>query len=598
MSSARILSESEIDSAIGLPSEICGFKNGVYYPPKSFLGFKSHKNNCYNGLFYLLGDFQNSKDFKVYKTKHYPNENQNNPLIIQLYISICGILEELRKYPRTVFSKKDEYSAPYKGKINLSKTIILNKGLNYKTYKTINELNTRSIERDFLSIAFLKIPSLIEKYISAESKSALKKIINECNYHLQEYSIENSDLKSLTSQILLKRIESNENSRLLSHCKIVAEFLSLNSNFNVNNDRFESGNVKYNDFHLNLNRPFEKLLKEICKKLPQSPIPDKKFSEIQSLSGSLKHTLIPDVYGELNISADGNNTEPCLLIFDAKHKEFANLNEALIENDPFVQYNRISRNDLHQLLTYIRTNLINNIEGIFGFFGFIQEELLNNEFVDYCSPFIDCNRDSRNFPNPMTLKVPFEKFERSIFINILGLRFGSVLSLIGEACNDLNGSPRLLDDIYSRLAIELVSSLYADDVIKKNQTFRKTLNNCLDGASRSLFYVYRKTKRHLLEIGIHFIKHFIRSSNPIQIIDLKTSIIINGKSTQFAAFKISEKSVLYIIDSDEDPSRIFDSNRGSNLYENEYEVVTIISRTSVSCFKNGNGENFDILLIS
>ncbi|MGZ6450830.1 MAG: hypothetical protein ACXWR0_05145 [Bdellovibrio sp.] len=609
LSTARKINTTDSDQLIGLPSEICGFKDGIYYPPKSFRNFGTSKNDCYNGLFYLLGNFKNSKDFKIYKSKHKPEDTLENPLIIQIYVSILGIQEELRKNPKIVFGKKDEYSIPYKGKINFSKTIVKNNGLIHKTFKTVNELHTRSLERFFLFLAFRKLPSLIDKYIPQNSKNDFYRVLSECNSHLIGVDSDNQDLNDLSMQIIRKPIEFGENSKLISHCKVIAEFILENLYHEISGKTREESptrsKIEYHDFHLNLNRPFEKLLKEISRKLPKSDVSHEEFSKIQSYvtvqkekngnnqitgptKGEFKHSLIPDVWKVLNVGNENDSTDPCLLILDAKHKEFANLDNEMNGDDPFVQYNRITRNDLHQLITYIRTNLIDNVRGIFGFFGFIQESLNDSEMPNYFDSFIECNRDISDNPNPLVLNISEGGSDKQIYINILGVRFGSVLSFIGEACDQARTYPTLLDDLYCRLAIELTHCLFKDDIVDKNKTFERTLNSCLDGASRSLFYVYKDKESYLSDIGHHIAYKFLKLSGKFEIKKSKVALAIAGKFAPHIEVAISEHSSIFIIDSSEDPRLIFDSNIGSDIFDRDGLGLTILlSRNGLVVYKNG-----------
>lgn len=609
MSTAKKINNIESDQLIGLPSEICGFKDGTYYAPKSFRNFGPYKNNCYNGLFYLLGNFKSSKDFKIYKSKHKPQDTLENPLVIQIYVSILGIQEELRKNPKIVFGKKDEYSIPYKGKINFSKTIVKNNGLIHKTFKTVNELHTRSLERFFLFLAFRKLPSLIDKYVPPNSKNDFYKVLSECNNHLLGIESDNQDLNDLSMQIIRMPVEFGENSKLISHCKVIAEFILENLYHEVSSktreEKVARTQIEYHDFHLNLNRPFEKLLKEISLKLPKSDVSHEEFSKIQSyvtiqkeknpeskncapVKGEFKHTLIPDVWKVINLGDESSDTDPCLMIFDAKHKEFANLDNEMNGDDPFVQYNRITRNDLHQLITYIRTNLIDNVRGIFGFFGFIQETLDDSQMPNYLDSFIECNRDVSDNPNPLVLNIFEDGSDKRIFINILGIRFGSVLSFIGEACDQARTYPTLLDDIYCRLAIELTHCLFKDEIVLKNETFEKTLNACLDGASRSLFYVYKHKESYLSDIGLHIAKKYLKLNGEFEVRKSKIALAIGGKSAPHIEVATSPSSSIFVIDSLEDPRQIFDSNLGSGIFDRDgLESALLLSRSGLVVYKNG-----------
>lgn len=616
MGVSRRKNNLESDFLIGLPSEICGFKDGVYHAPKSFKNFGSNTNNCYNGLFYLLGDFNNSKDFKIYRNKHTPLDRIENPLIIQVYISILAILEDLRKNARILFEKREEYSVMYKGKINFSKTFTKNNGLMRKTYKTVNELNNNSLERKFLHLAFKKFPSQINNYLPDASKNDFYKILSECNYHLLDIDPVNCDLLDLSIQIIRKPVESGESARLLSNCKIIAEFLLQNKYHDFPSkgslQKLARSKIEYNDFHLNLNRPFEKLLKEICLKLPESKIPRKEFSKIVSnvslsrekkaalakadntyrseppQKGEFKHSLIPDVWKVINLESEKNETDPCLLILDAKHKEFANLSDELADDDPFIQYNRIARSDLHQLITYIRTNLIDNVRGIFGFFGFIQESIQESSAPNYSSPFVDCSRDALNMPNPLVLNISDSGREQLIYINILGLRFGTLLSFIGNACELSKTHPGILDDLYCRLAIELTHCLHKNEVVIKNQTVQKTLNSRLNGACRNLFFVYQNSADYLSKIGIHTIQHFLKIDCAYTIVNSNIIILHDGGHAKYSEIKTEKNHTFFVIDSEDDPARIKDLNIITGLFERDDSAyIMIITRAGMTVFRDG-----------
>jgi 5-methylcytosine-specific restriction endonuclease McrBC regulatory subunit McrC len=401
----------------GFPSEISGYCEGVFIPPKSFEGLKNDSKglvSAYNGLFYLIGNIAKNKNFTYEANFRQGLELTSSPLAFQVVLSLLGILEELRKTPSGSFQKKTEFSNAFKGRVNFSKSIQRSRGLKDRTFKKYNQLHFRSTSRDFLVLALPIVGERLMNYLTDANRENVSAAIRESMFLLSDAPV-GRDLFENALAVLQEGFGRGSEEKLLSYSRVLAIFI-LNRH-GIHSTRDELNCHAPFDFLLNLNRPFESLLKKIVKKTEKWSAYDSgkgKFSNVHfnKNNGALIKTvpMKPDVW-----ATSGGE----LLILDAKHKVFyKDLFDGTFRDTAI-----LSREDIYQMVSYIRTNSISQEAGVFGLFGLKEERTLS----DVAEKLIDCEMELE-----IDLVSPGTRDEKKIKIKILTMKFGSVLREIGK----------------------------------------------------------------------------------------------------------------------------------------------------------------------
>lgn len=443
----------------GFTSEICGYSGGTYYPPKSFEGLDQiAQARAYDALFFLLGDYEDKKDFVYQLSDQNELSKLQSPLLFQLVLALTQIRDELRRRNYSLFVKSERFDAPVRGKPNFVKSLTKGYGLLHKTFKTVNEINNKTVERAFIELAVRLIGQKIKPRLGgAVGWDKVEQVLSEVARHLSDIPPGGQDLSSLTQQVLQMPYIPHRSDPLLPLCKIVASFLvetdviqRIDGNDNV-------ADRPVFDFLLNLNRPFEALLKRIVSKLGfgHRGLVEKGFANLYVKDSDGKSStakrMIPDAWG-----VHGENAVNTLIIMDAKHKIFCG--EQLDDSIDEKSMGYMKREDLFQLISYIRTNHIDQETGLFGLAGLVNEDALTDEF-EMIAELAPLNFDLQD----KNENADRGDGDKSVVINRIAFRFGSILSRLGDLLK--SGSDQgELENFYSLLALQFINCLDLDTV--------------------------------------------------------------------------------------------------------------------------------------
>lgn len=390
---------------------------------------KEKLSAAYNGLSYLIGDFFNEENISFEFNKYQKASGVENPLVLQAIFAVSEIRKHLRRFPNVIFCRESLVSTSIKGRVSFVKTLRKFNGLIHKSVNETNVISEQSLERMFLAQALPIIQGKVGSRVGTESQTQLVSIFDECKFHLSSVVLKNIDVFQLSLKIIHKQGNRTGDSAILPFCKILAQFLL--SEFFLQSDKNSNHHLSGFDFLLNLNRPFEVMLRNLIrKKIPLKTSHKDNFSKLQfSESEKSALNMRPDIW-----TVDENET---LFIFDAKHKIFDSDFESSNSS------NGMKREDLYQLISYIRTNRINQNEGVFGLIG-LTDEKSNQNVVEPLKYFE--NLESVYFE----LKEDGKAFKK-IEILFITSRFGSILYEFGSRLS----SPEKLNQFWDQLSDEL-----------------------------------------------------------------------------------------------------------------------------------------------
>lgn len=417
-----------------LSTEWCGITPNGEIPPKSFEWFEHDSDamaKAYRGLFYLIGDYKSSSNFKLLNTSTNLSNTTGNFQEIILLNAISKIEDSLALSFRARYERFVENSPKILGRIDFIKTLNKNLGIQGKHTISYNRFTFDHPLHELIKYSSLMLARDLGSLLDEKPKQQLTKSINRIQDLLDECRLVDNHVRTAIRLLYNHDFDyEQEFQSILSEVKILA-YLYLQKKIGPS---AANESVPIDCFRLNLNRPFEKLIRNSLEQIGMSKF-DSGINKIY-LGCNIKEVpfdMRPDCYGEL----DGR-----IVIVDAKHKVYQ-ANRAKDDDDE-VSSTHINRNDFYQIISYARTHNNQSSKDLYGLVGLTMENSYSDEILGPPMPDINVKYDVDGVSKSATL-----------CIKRISLNFGSILRRIGIA--SANG-----DAAMSKIYKEIGSAVYAE----------------------------------------------------------------------------------------------------------------------------------------
>lgn len=347
-------------------------------PFKSFNRFSDNdKKLAMNGLFFLLSKDVRGNNISILESQVNVSVNElESVLLYYLYLVLDELYQDLVCENYFFYESITVNTSSIKGRINFSKSIEKNFSLDHKkvcTYKRIAFSHpVLSLVKEFFHYFSNKFRDL--NLLSDDSRKHLDFI----SAHVENILSEVLPAKDpIASSIALLSGEFDRDHRFF---KIISKIHIL-ANYYLDNHYFfnqKSSDRKMNGLVFNLNRPFESLVRETCKAMGLRQLEIKKFTKVKIESNVFQ--MKPDCWFQLE---DGGT-----MILDVKHKIYSLVNTPLNEQKDSYDLNKLDRNDLYQIISYILTHPSKNkkLRNVYGLIALHEETSYSSsgKYVKFC----------------------------------------------------------------------------------------------------------------------------------------------------------------------------------------------------------------------
>jgi len=393
-------------------SEWCGIVDGKEQEPKSFTNFDAtNKRHAYSGLLSLILDnFDDSK--KKSETGNASLDVESDYFLeIVLTRTLRKLLKDLQAHLKPSFQRRIDNLSAIRGKIDFAKSNIKNKGLLHKHVCSFPELYFNDPLLRFLK----NVTSVVPSWIAGRKVSKLvENDILHIVYLLRD-TRSSDNIKEDATSILHNQLKfGSKYSDLLPTARILASFVI---------DKYVGLNKKSDNLHvpgllLNLNGPFENLMKSALVATHKFHVDTEKFNSVREIGGPDKNYFLmkPDCRGLLD-----RNGVKSYAIFDAKHKLMTEEHEVRHDEDEDeVSCKRILRSDFYQIISYAETHKMHrDLPCYYTLVGLIEEASTPDSTFVKALPAIVINQGADELK-----------------IIRLSVRFGSLLCKLGQYSAD------------------------------------------------------------------------------------------------------------------------------------------------------------------
>lgn len=405
-------------------SEWAGFylKDGetIMLKPKSFEKFKPEDcNAAFCGLFYILTQIKKEDtNIKLLRDEVILKRVQNESVLFYyLYLVLEEVYKEIVSSNYFFYERKTENISSIKGRIDFSKGLMKNFGLEHKK---VCEYSYISFQHPILSLIreyFVYFSNELSKIslVCADINESLSPIVS----HVVNIFSETEYLKdNLDETIKLVSGFYDQEYRfinILDNMKILGQFY-LDNHLYFSQEK-EHTNLKMHGLVFNLNRPFEHIIRLACEKfIGEGSISFSEFTKVNYVKSKKTFQMKPDIWFKLK-----KNDDIKTIILDVKHKIHSQ--EAELQETEDRDQQKLDRNDLYQLISYIMTHPevdSNKEKNIYGIISLLEE------VAPYNFNYIV---DSKGKSHEQTLVID----DVTKTITILPMRLGSFLVDLGNA---------------------------------------------------------------------------------------------------------------------------------------------------------------------
>jgi hypothetical protein len=321
-------------------TEWCGFDGGELYPPKSFdLFAPAEKSLAYKGLLYFLEGLASKENVRLGKQTDLDVGSQFFAEVVAGK-TIAEVSRKLNLHYKPTFEYETKNSSAIRGKIDFSKGILRNLGLQHKHVVTFSTLAYSDPLISFLKFAVPFVSNRIIKFFGSATSKELCRESAVVENLLESTKVPKDPFLSALEIVYDSLAFNQKFIALLPEARILAHFVLFTSV-----GMGETGRFKGDGLLLNLNRPFESLLRNCLLATEKFRPVNERLNEIFLGENRASFVMRPDCKGWLNI-----NGKETFVILDAKHK----IMEGEVQDD--VDATSINRNDFYQIISYAMTH--------------------------------------------------------------------------------------------------------------------------------------------------------------------------------------------------------------------------------------------------
>lgn len=414
-----------------LGTEWCGITPEGEKKPKSFDFFENDFSSisyAYRGLFFLIGDYRNSKNIKFLDDFVSTGKSSLRFQELILLNAIHRIEAELIKASKIKYERIINYGHQVKGKIKFDTTAIRNLGIDGKFVTEQNKISfNHPLDYLIKEVSHLVLQK-IGPFINQTSKADLLKSVS--NIH---GLLDLKDDKIKVEDVAVRLIYTSEFDFDLNFKTILADIKILAHYYFQ--DKIDISGANSNAFTqcflLNLNRPFEALLKKSLVLAGLEPSTEG-FNKIYlpQQNNVIPFRMKPDCYGTIH----GKH-----LILDAKHKIFQETAQLDEDEEPSIV--AINRNDFYQIISYAKTHSFKSKDGYYGLVGLNNESSFSNQLLG---------------PKISDTIIDSSPSESILRIKRISVNFGSLLCRIGKL---VGTDSKKIDELLIQLGYEVIASL-------------------------------------------------------------------------------------------------------------------------------------------
>lgn len=427
--------DDEISNLYPSKSEWAGFysvdgKTEVL-KPKSFESFDGENLNlAFVGLFHILMQIKkDKKNIKVLKEEvTLENIKSESVLFYYLYTLLEDLYDEVVRTSYFFYERKTGNVTSIKGKINFSKSLMHNFGLEHKKVCSYNNISFQhpilALIREYFvyfsnqfSKGTIHCSEISQKLIPLVSH--VNQIFSETNY---TYNYQEETVKLISGY----HDQDHRFFNIIPCMKILGQFY-LDNHFYFSREE-QNNKLKMQGLVFNLNRPFEYIVRLACEKLiGQKANSYKDFTKVEYLDSNSTFQMKPDVWFEMKDKT---------VIIDVKHKIISqNFSDGDFED---IEKEKLDRNDMYQLVSYMMTHRGKNnsnsckknkvsATNVYGIVSLMNEKTPTNY------NYIDFNH-GKNKPSSYDLYIETVNEK----ITIVPMKLGSFLVDLGKAISNPN----------------------------------------------------------------------------------------------------------------------------------------------------------------